>query len=446
VTPQLDAEIAGRYRLVRRLGEGGMGEVWVARHLELDVDMVVKLILPSRRQCDRAERRFRREARAAAKLKSPHVAHIHDFGRWEGHLYLVMELLVGEDLAARLARAHLTLDEATLVVTQLCRALSVVHAAGIVHRDLKPSNIFLTEVGEEIVTKLLDFGIAKALDDGRDATDTGAPIGSPGYMSPEQAMGEPVGPLSDLWSLACVTYEMIAGRRPFEGASSIRVYTEVAAGNVRPLPPSQRHASSLMAFFRQGLAREPAERFDSAAAFAEAFHRALDMPLPAAVPRPGPASAPAPRDAPTLTSDASSTLDGAEATEPTSGRSPIDRVKRVAALLAIAATVAVAAWVLWGPSSPGPQAETPMAASAPAMRSAALDEPTLGDEPTATIAEPGAPPQDGSAAAAEHAVPVADHTGLAPPKAPPRAGPRPAASPTTATSVDPFSGLPYPED
>lgn len=282
--PAAGDEIAGRYRLVRRIGAGGMGEVWTAQHLELELEMAVKLIVPSRVGSEKAERRFRKEARAAAKLKSPYIATIHDFGSSGGHLFLVMELLEGRDLAAYLASGPMAPAQVLFVLDQLCSALAVMHDASIVHRDIKPSNVFLSEHGSELTTKLLDFGVAKTLDaDGEtvtQTTETGVRIGSPAYMSPEQSFGDEVTPQSDLWSLASVAYEMLAGEPPFYGSAAGRRYAEVVAGNVRPLELDGVESTALMAFFREGLSALPEDRPATARHFYERLHDVLGSPEP----------------------------------------------------------------------------------------------------------------------------------------------------------------------
>ncbi|MEM1029994.1 MAG: protein kinase [Myxococcota bacterium] len=283
-------EIAGRYRLRRRIGAGGMGEVWVARHLELEVDMAVKLIAPDRVGSASAERRFRREARAAARLRSPFIATIHDFGRAGGLLFLVMELLQGHDLSAYLEDGPMKRSEALYVLSQLGRALEVIHASDVVHRDVKPSNVFLAEHGGDVTTKLLDFGIAKMLegqsgDDDRSTTATGVRVGSPGYMSPEQIVGDAITRRSDLWSLACLGYVMLAGEQPFHGRDPGRQYAEVSAGNVRPLVIEGIDSAPLMAVFRRSLSLSPDARFSSPTELVEALREALggvepEMPEP----------------------------------------------------------------------------------------------------------------------------------------------------------------------
>jgi serine/threonine-protein kinase len=225
--------IADRYELRELIGRGGMGCVWRARHRTLRTAVAVKLLTPGTGDEEALLTRFSREAQAAASLRSPNVVQILDHGVDAGVAYIAMELLEGETLGARLRRVKkLTPAEATPVLTGVVRAIARAHRMGIIHRDLKPENIFLArdeEGGPEIV-KVLDFGIAKlvrydpmaagtsmdlAVTD-RAATHSGVMLGTPGYMSPEQARGLPdLDGRTDLWSLAVIAFECLTGRRPF---------------------------------------------------------------------------------------------------------------------------------------------------------------------------------------------------------------------------------------
>jgi serine/threonine protein kinase len=182
--------IGGKYLLARPLAQGGMGELWVGHHVELDIAVAIKFLEPKLAGEPEFVRRFQREARAAARLRSAHVARIHDYGMEQGAPYIAMELLEGETLAERLSReGRLSVARLAAIVAQLAKGLGEAHAAGIVHRDLKPSNVFLARVAGEEVVKILDFGIAKELT-GRAhdtaVTDSGILLGSPRYMSPSR--------------------------------------------------------------------------------------------------------------------------------------------------------------------------------------------------------------------------------------------------------------------
>src|SRR5579862_6191242 len=185
--------VANRFRLGQMLGRGGMGSVWRAMHLGLDVPCAVKFIEGELASLPEAQARFEREAKAAAQLRSPNVVQILDHGVCEGTPYIAMELLDGEDLGKRVAKTGtLHPRDLNVIVTQVCRALTKAHAQGIVHRDLKPDNIFLVRDDDREIAKVLDFGIAKAGvagGVGGSNTRTGAMLGTPYYMSPEQAQG-----------------------------------------------------------------------------------------------------------------------------------------------------------------------------------------------------------------------------------------------------------------
>ncbi len=278
LTPNLVVE--GRFCLVRQIGRGGMGTVWQARHLTLDTDCAIKFIEGEYAKTAEARQRFEREARAAAQLRSPNVVQIFDHGGWEGIPFIVMELLDGEDLGRRIARHGGRVPPADLcrILAQVSRALTKAHQVGIVHRDLKPENIFLVRDDDREVAKILDFGIAKqttALGDSN--TKTGAMLGTPYYMSPEQAQGtKSVDPRSDLWSLAVIVYQCVTGRLPFESKALGDLLVKII---VQPLPVPSRVAPGVPptfdAWWARASSREPAGRFQTAREFVEALSLAL---------------------------------------------------------------------------------------------------------------------------------------------------------------------------
>ncbi len=277
MTPAGGQVIGGKYRLERPLAEGGMGVVWIARHIELDVEVALKFISDQDSEgADRARARFKREAKAAAQLKSPYVAHVYDYGVEQSMPYIAMEMLEGQSLAEFMEHhGPLSPLQATPLVEQLCRGLQAAHAKGIVHRDLKPSNVFIARMEDQEVVKILDFGIAKLTGtrlERSERTKSGVVLGSPFYMSPEQAEGSGVDGRTDLWAAAVLLFEMLTGSNPFERDYLEQSVVAVCAG---PLPVPSDFAPSLSAqvdrFFEIALARAPAGRFQTAPKFSEAF-------------------------------------------------------------------------------------------------------------------------------------------------------------------------------
>jgi serine/threonine-protein kinase len=275
-----DVVVAGKFRLKRKIGQGGMGSVWEATHLGLDIPCAVKFIEGDFVAHPEAQARFEREAKAAALVRSSHVVQILDHGVWENTPYIAMELLEGEDLRARLAVCR-TMHPAELVpiVEQVCRVLTKAHAAQIVHRDLKPDNIFLVREDDREVVKVLDFGIAKhrktALD-GSGHTRTGAILGSPNYMSPEQAEGnKDVDHRSDLWSLAVIVYRAVTGVLPFDSDGLGDLIMRIVH---KPIPVPSAFAPvppHFDAWWAKAASRDPNERFQSAREFAQSLSMAL---------------------------------------------------------------------------------------------------------------------------------------------------------------------------
>ncbi|MBN2191370.1 MAG: serine/threonine protein kinase [Polyangiaceae bacterium] len=260
--------LADRYRLIRELGAGAMGAVWLAEHLALRCPVAVKLLEPSLAATQEGIDRFRREAQAAATLRSANVVHVMDWGVHEYAPFLVMELLQGETLAARLERERVLAPPKVLeIVMQVGRAVSRAHAANIIHRDLKPENIFLVTDGKEEIAKLLDFGIAKLSqeDFGGRKTRTGTTLGTPYYMSPEQAEGKKtLDHRTDLWSMAVITAECMTGSRPFEGETFGELLLNICVRSI-PVPSTQGSVPpGFDDWFARGTQRDPAARFASA--------------------------------------------------------------------------------------------------------------------------------------------------------------------------------------
>lgn len=263
-------------RLLRPLGEGGMGSVWVAEHLTLQTEVAVKLVLSQLSKDEQTVKRFTTEATAAAQIKSPHVVQVFDHGIWNGLPYIVMELLEGEDLEGRIARlGKIPLEDMAVILKQCSKALMQAHTLGIVHRDIKPANIYLIAQGDgEIFVKLLDFGIAKRTAGENFAkTATGALIGTPFYMSPEQVMEDrSIDFHADLWALSVVAYEGLTGKVPFNGASLGAIC--VAVNSCVYAPASQLNPAlppDVDRWFAKAFARDPNQRFGSVKEMADAM-------------------------------------------------------------------------------------------------------------------------------------------------------------------------------
>jgi serine/threonine-protein kinase len=271
--------IAGKYRLLRPLGKGSMGEVWAAVHTEMRREVALKLIYGD--NPDLAVR-LKREAQACGRLEHPNVVRIYDIGETDdGDPFLIMQLLTGETLADRLARRRrLPPAEALGIALDIARALRAAHAANIVHRDLKPANIYLhrgvDSEGEEV--KVLDFGVSKILSVGDLAfTVTGALVGSPAYMSPEQARAtKEIDPRADVWALGVLLFEMLAGRRPFPSASPMGVIAEILS---EPIPSLAAHVPGIDPRIEDVvnlcMTRDVDQRLQSASAFIDLLRPVL---------------------------------------------------------------------------------------------------------------------------------------------------------------------------
>ncbi len=275
---------AGRFEIVRPLGEGAFGAVFEARMQPMMRRCALKVLHADAVGNAKVAARFVREARILGEFEHPHVVSVLDVGLHDGTPYIAMELLQGETLAARVRQGALPVSEALAVLLPVCSALVAVHERDIVHRDLKPENIMLArQATGQVVPKILDFGIAKAdLRDG-EATRSRAIMGTPFYMSPEQAVdSKNIDARSDQWALGVIAWELLAGRRPFTGPHQIAVLNAVISGAV----PSLRAASpevppSLEAVITRMLSRDPAGRFGSVQEAACALLPFADLPTQA---------------------------------------------------------------------------------------------------------------------------------------------------------------------
>jgi serine/threonine protein kinase len=260
-----DRTIAQKYTLKREIGRGGMGVIWEAFDLALRRPVALKLMTPEQVTSDTARRRFEREAMSIAQLRNEHIVQIHDYGIDEDSPYIVMELLEGEDLEARLARERQLSPAATLtLLRQIAVGLQAASSAGIVHRDLKPANVFMArrEPGERV--KLLDFGVVWTVFEASDEEQQRSPgllIGTPAYMSPEQVRAVVPNHLSDLWSLGVIAYRALTGRLPFAESGLGELLISICTD---PFPPPSSLVPGLPpgfdAFFERALAKDPLPR------------------------------------------------------------------------------------------------------------------------------------------------------------------------------------------
>src|SRR5262245_8084471 len=261
------------YRVEGELGRGGMGVVYRARQVRLNRAVALKMILAGRHAGAEAAARFLAEAEAVAKLQHPNIVQIFHIDEHDGFPFFEMEFVGGGSLAARLDGTPRPPCEAARLVEMLARAMAEAHRRGVVHRDLKPANILLTPEG---VPKVADFGLAKLVDVESGLTRTDSVLGSPSYMAPEQAEGKNkgIGPAADLHALGAILYELLVGRPPFRGATVLETLEQVKA--VEPVPPSRlvpRLPRDIETIGLKCLQKDPARRYESAAALAEDLRR-----------------------------------------------------------------------------------------------------------------------------------------------------------------------------
>jgi serine/threonine protein kinase len=270
-------EQIGRYRVTRELGRGGMGVVYAAHDERLDRPVAIKMIRPESLADPAARERFRQEARAAARVSHPHICPLYEFDEDAGRPFLVMELLEGEPLSARLERGPLTVSEMLSIAEPMLDALAALHRRGLLHRDLKPANVFLTPQG----VKLVDFGLAQppTADDLTQEVGPGAGsvMGTPRYMAPEQLLGRSVNERSDIFAAGAVIYEMLAGRLAFPGVSLSEIVH--AVGYVEPARLNgSRELQSIDRVLRQAMAKDPADRIARADLLAALLRDAVAAP------------------------------------------------------------------------------------------------------------------------------------------------------------------------
>ena len=449
---ELDAQdreleaLIGRYRLVRRIGAGGMGIVYEARERALDRPVALKVLKAQGVIAEDAIDRLEREARTAARLGHPNIVAVSDFGRIPGRgAYLVMELLGGESLAGRLARkGRLPSTEVADIALQVLDALSVAHRAGVVHRDLKPENIHLVPLANgQRLAKLLDFGIVK-LREGSEKrlTERGVIIGTPHYMAPEQVELEDVDARTDVYAMGATMYQMLAGTLPYDADTPQRVVGAILEGPPVPLAVRARDVDPrLVALVERAMARDRSRRFDDAGVMRDALLALEGRALSTLLVREGaPLSAPhdaetkarpiAPVAHPSSVATAA-TPKGARRVAASQGptpRSPTRDARIVAVVVAVAIVVmlaAVATWLARSTEATPPPPTTASEPSPPPAPPAPPIEPAL----TAPPPPPPSPPTP-----SEPAVTVAPPS-TSPPPRPPRTSPPPR--PPEATDPPP---------
>jgi serine/threonine-protein kinase len=265
--------VDGRYRVLRRLGSGGMADVWLAEDTHLQRQVALKVLHRRFAQDREFVQRFQREAESAAGLQHPNIVSVFDRGEFEGTYYIAMQYVDGPTLKQLIDRG-LTPEQAVVQIRQVLEAARFAHRNGIVHRDLKPQNVIVDGEGKAVVT---DFGIARA--GVSEITQTGSVMGTPHYLSPEQAQGFDVTAVSDLYSIGVILYEALTGRVPFEADSAVAVaMKQVSQTPQRPSSINHRVSPALDAVVMRALAKEPGERFQSADAFIAALDAALKEP------------------------------------------------------------------------------------------------------------------------------------------------------------------------
>jgi serine/threonine-protein kinase len=438
--------LADRYRILRRIGEGGMGAVYLCEHVVLHRPLAVKVLRRDLSSDPELVERFRNEAIAASQIGQENVVDVFDIGKTDdGALYYVMEALEGHSVGAILRRdGPIAVPRALAILEQVGRALGAAHARGVVHRDLKPDNVFLSrrEDGSE-QAKLLDFGISKLEQAGERLTQAGAIIGTPEYMAPEQAAGAAVDHRADVYALGVMAHELLTGALPFEGDSAIA--TLVAHQTRPPEAPSRRRAGippEVDALVLRALAKRPEDRFDSMAALVAEVVRirgrlgfATPEPLPLRRGDPGvtprldlPPFRPSHRGG-TVTLPPPATSAGGSPTQlPQAGRTGL----RTALLLLLLAAAAAAGWWLRGMGVGGLRSAWP--GPFPVARE--------GAQPPGT---PPAPGSDEPAAAASGAA-APDPAAPAGPAAAPPPGPAPLEPPAEPRRAQRGSGPGAPRD
>ncbi|HLO68517.1 MAG TPA: serine/threonine-protein kinase [Holophaga sp.] len=270
------ARMIGKYEVIRSLGAGAMGEVFLAHQAAIGREVAIKTILPSVARGEDAEGRFRREAGAAGKLSHPNLVTIFDFDKDGDTLYLVMEYVKGDDLEAVIRDQSLSHAQFLDVLAQVCDGLSHAHRNGIIHRDIKPANVRVVRDGRNLQAKVMDFGIARVEDSSM--TATGIVMGTVSYMAPEYIRGGHATTQSDLFAVGVMLYECLTGRKPFAGDNTTTILFKIVSETAPPIDVSQLRgiSPSIRAVLDKALSKDPAERFQTADDLAKALRACKD--------------------------------------------------------------------------------------------------------------------------------------------------------------------------
>jgi serine/threonine-protein kinase len=290
----MSSDAFGPYRLDALLGRGGMGEVYRAYDLDKQRVVALKLLRAEYAADEHFQARFRAESRLAAQLNEPHVIPIHNYGELDGRLYIDMRYVEGRDLTKMLGAGPLPVARAVNIVEQVAAALDAAHAARLVHRDIKPSNVLVaTSAPTADFCYLVDFGIARTIDSGASLTGAGELLGTPSYMAPERFDGQAPDPRSDVYSLACLLYEAVTGRKPFADAEPLALpFAHKSWSRPRPSAIRPELPRSLDDVVAHGMAPNPTQRPASAGELAEAAAAALTSPATASMRSPTPVPLP----------------------------------------------------------------------------------------------------------------------------------------------------------
>ena len=281
--PLINKIISGRYKVLSQIGEGGMGVVYEAEHIEIEKKVALKVLRDDFSKRPEVVARFRQEARSAGKIGNAHIVDVTDFGQLDnGGVYFVMEHLQGRGLNEVIRDENITVERGVYIVLQIAKALKAAHKMGIVHRDLKPENVFLVENDEEKdFVKILDFGIAKISDrdsEGQRLTKTGMIFGTPEYMSPEQAAGKTLDHRVDIYALGCIMFEMFTGRVPFDGETFMAVLTQhmfEPPPELEDINPEACVPQEVKAVIYKAMAKDKEDRYSDMIELSEDLERAM---------------------------------------------------------------------------------------------------------------------------------------------------------------------------